>query len=229
MRGRLTRSTDAGQADRGLTHRHRCTEPVTPSSGFPTDLRLTPAASRRAIDLGRSVLGAVATLRVGTCPVKATTSTTFRNFARSSRPAVWGTELCRSGNAKAGPCVGVRVASAKRTEALRAIGIRASGFQSWRKTKCTEPVTPSSRSPTDRRRSDCRSENLQPRALRTRCKPQSRDPRKGRQDPENRTCRKLRCFLYTKVALRSSLLALDGSEREKGPSPKARPKNSPSR
>jgi hypothetical protein len=40
----------------------KCTEPVAPSSGFPTDRRLTPAALRRAINLGRSVLGASSTL-----------------------------------------------------------------------------------------------------------------------------------------------------------------------
>ena len=86
----------------------------------------------------------------------------------------------------------------------------------WSTKKCTEPVTPSSGSPTDRRRSGCRSENLQPRALRTRCKPQSRDPEEGRQELENPTSRKLRSFLYTKVILRPRLLALGRFASEKG-------------
>ncbi len=49
--------------------------------------------------------------------------------------------------------------------------------------KCTEPVSPSSSFPTDRRRSDCHSENLQPRALRTRCMTDSMAPYEPRQDP----------------------------------------------
>ncbi len=41
----------------------KCTEPVAPSSGFPTDRLLSPVACRGAINLGRSVLGASTTLR----------------------------------------------------------------------------------------------------------------------------------------------------------------------
>ena len=87
----------------------------------------------------------------------------------------------------------------------------------------TEPVTPPSRSPTDRRRSDCRSENLQPRALRTRCKPQSRDPHRGRQDLRERPGRKLRLFLFARAVLRSSMLALDQDRYKERPDPRVRP------
>ena len=55
----------------------KCTEPVTPSSGFPTDRQLAPAADRRAINLGRSVLGAITTLGGALCPVKAAESALF--------------------------------------------------------------------------------------------------------------------------------------------------------
>jgi hypothetical protein len=63
--------------------------------------------------------------------------------------------------------------------------------------KCTEPVAPSSGFPTDRRRSDCRSESHQPRTLRTRCIADSMRPPRARQAAARRTCRKLRSFLFT--------------------------------
>jgi len=55
----------------------KCTEPVTPSSGFPTDRRLAPTADRRAINLGRSVLGAITTLGGAVYAVKAVGSELF--------------------------------------------------------------------------------------------------------------------------------------------------------
>ena len=51
--------------------------------------------------------------------------------------------------------------------------------------KCTEPVAPSSGLPTDRRRSDCRSEGHQPRTLRTRCIGDSRGRSTGPSRPRN--------------------------------------------
>ena len=65
-----------------------------------------------------------------------------------------------------------------------------------RTRKCTEPVAPSSGFPTDRRRSGCRSESHRPRALRTRCIFDSRWARQCRQGVLERTCHKLRSFLF---------------------------------
>jgi hypothetical protein len=64
------------------------------------------------------------------------------------------------------------------------------------------------RLPIDLRRSGCPSESHQPRALRTRCKQQPRDPAPRRQAPETATLRNLRVFLFATATLRSRLLAL---------------------
>jgi len=53
---------------------------VTPSSGFPTDRQLSPAADRRTINLGRSVLGASGTLWTRWFPVKNQTDEIPRNL-----------------------------------------------------------------------------------------------------------------------------------------------------
>jgi hypothetical protein len=52
--------------------------------------------------------------------------------------------------------------------------------------KCTESVSPSSGVPTDRRRSDCRSELHQPLAFRARCKREPRDRGRVSQGRRNR-------------------------------------------
>jgi hypothetical protein len=62
--------------------------------------------------------------------------------------------------------------------------------------KCTEPVAPLSGLPTDRRRSDRRSESHQPRTLRTRCKQHPRGASESRQGCHEPVCRKLRSFLF---------------------------------
>jgi hypothetical protein len=85
--------------------------------------------------------------------------------------------------------------------------------------KCTEPVTPSSGFPTDRRRSGCHSESHQPRALRTRCKPHTRCPPDTRQEAPEAACRKLRLFLFATGRLRQAALALVTSRDEKAAEP----------
>lgn len=81
--------------------------------------------------------------------------------------------------------------------------------------KCTEPVSPSSGNPTDLRRSGCHSENHQPRALRTRCKPHTRGVVHLRQGLSRYACRNLRSFLFATVELRSRAHALVGLREEK--------------
>ena len=61
------------------TDHKKCTEPVAPSSGFPTDRRRSDC-HRRAINLGRSVLGASRTLGGDHEPVKATWRPTCRKL-----------------------------------------------------------------------------------------------------------------------------------------------------
>jgi hypothetical protein len=85
--------------------------------------------------------------------------------------------------------------------------------------KCTEPVTPSSGFPTDRRRSGCHSESHQPRALRTRCKPHTRCPPDTRQEAPEAAWRKLRLFLFATGRLRQAALALVTSRDEKAAEP----------
>jgi hypothetical protein len=77
--------------------------------------------------------------------------------------------------------------------------------------KCTEPVTPSSGFPTDRRRSDCLLESHQPRTLRTRCSHDSRGDVRLRQARRQASCRNLRFFLFARVVLRREALALESS------------------
>ena len=103
---------------------------------------------------------------------------------------------------------------------------RGAGDSRWRrlrKRKRTEPVAPSSGFPTDRRRSDCRSESHQPRTLRTRCIAHSREVVRARQGVETGTCRKLRCFLFTTAMLRLAACALATPGEEKRPDPRVRP------
>ena len=95
--------------------------------------------------------------------------------------------------------------------------------------KCTEPVTPSSSFPTDRRRSGCHSENLQPRALRTRCMRTL-----GRCGGPSRPAKEqllANCDLFFshRVELRCAAHALGPIERRKGPAPEGPAADSPSR
>ena len=92
-----------------------------------------------------------------------------------------------------------------------------------RTQKCTEPVAPSSGFPTDRRRSDCRSESHQPLAFRTRCIAHSREHPRARQGARKATSRKLRCFLFAIPMLRPDRCALSTREKKKRPGAKARP------
>jgi hypothetical protein len=97
----------------------------------------------------------------------------------------------------------------------RGLGLRIAQVQ----RKCTEPVTPSSGFPTDRRRSDCLSESHQPRTLRTRCMHDSRVPPRYRQGHRIATIRNLRSFLFTQgfVAVRAT--CSDGQLRRKTAGP----------
>jgi hypothetical protein len=81
--------------------------------------------------------------------------------------------------------------------------------------KCTEPVAPSSGFPTDRRRSGCRSENHQPRVLRTRCMADTRGTRGVRQGAPGLSVRKLRFFLFAQgpTAYRSGCSISERKER----------------
>ena len=72
--------------------------------------------------------------------------------------------------------------------------IRPGNYRSTQ--KCTEIVSPPSGLPTDRRRSDCRSEGHQPRALRPRCNWETTGCRRLRQGVRQLKCRSLRLFLY---------------------------------
>ena len=64
---------------------------------------------------------------------------------------------------------------------MRICATPAAAHRTAHAQKCTEPVAPSSGFPTDLRRSGCRSENHQPRTLRTRCKQHPRGCLTGRQ------------------------------------------------
>src|SRR5439155_4604452 len=126
----------------------------------PSRWRLRPAfrptsaeavAYRRTLNLGRSVLSAVATLRTHALQVK--------------RPA-----RRFSCNLQESTFVGAAhgFASSKRGFASRKQErYRARPSISSPTKKCTDPSAPSSGFPTDLRRSGCLSENPQPRTLRT--------------------------------------------------------------
>ena len=90
-------------------------------------------------------------------------------------------------------------------------GPRSSGSR----TKCTEPVAPSSGFPTDLRRSDCLSGSHQPWTLRTRCNHHPRGVRKRRQGRGNGTLRKLRHFVYTQGQTAIACVCSSRSNREK--------------
>ena len=92
-----------------------------------------------------------------------------------------------------------------------------------RTQKCTEPVAPSSGFPTDRRRSDCRSESHQPLAFRTRCIAHSREHPRARQGVRDATSRKLRSFLFATPTLRPDRCALSAREKKNGRARRARP------
>jgi hypothetical protein len=100
---------------------------------------------------------------------------------------------------------------------------------SWTKKKCTEPVAPSSGFPTDRRRSGCRSESHQPRALRTRCIADSRGARYRRQGALERTCRKLRSFVFAQARSADQSACSSSVRKKKRPDTRSGRKNSPSR
>ena len=85
--------------------------------------------------------------------------------------------------------------------------------------KCTEPVSPLSGFPTDRRRSDCLSGSHQPRALRTRCKPHTRGAGQPRQGRLERTLRKLRSFLFAQAETAIHRVCSESFERRKRAGP----------
>ncbi len=105
----------------------------------------------------------------------------------------------------------------------------ASRARSADQRKCTEPVAPSSGFPTDRRRSDCRSESHQPRTLRTRCIADSRVAPGSRQGVRKRTCRKLRSFLFTQASTALQRLCSKMAEDEKRAEQQGSATSSPSR
>jgi hypothetical protein len=152
------------------------------------------AAARRAINLGRSVLGA--------------------------SPTLWGRVDLR------------QAAARRRRRNLRQVsfGLVGAVRVAWRDDemgrrrcdrtqKCTEPVAPSSSLPTDRRRSGCRSESLQPQVLRTRCNRDSRTVSTARQGASAGSFRKLRSFLFTQVRTAASATCSYPAEEEKGAGP----------
>ena len=97
---------------------------------------------------------------------------------------------------------------------------RANGRSRHRSTKkCTEPVAPSSGLPTDRRRSDCRSEGHQPRTLRTRCIGDSRGGPGGRQGARDRTSRILRVFLFAQHQIAFRRMCSSYSRRDETAEP----------
>jgi hypothetical protein len=177
-------------------HQRKCTEPVAPSSGFPTDRRRSGNHSEnhqpwtlRARCSGDS-MDRTAT---GQAPDEHHSTQIARRFAR------------------------------------RITGLALAGPLSVRTRKCTEPVAPSSGFPTDRRRSDCRSESHQPRTLRTRCIAHSRESPRGRQGVASTTLRKLRYFLFTTATLRLAVCALAARREENGRTRGSGRKDSPSR
>ena len=109
------------------------------------------------------------------------------------------------------------------TEEVRPTRSRPAPRASWTKKKCTEPVAPSSGFPTDRRRSGCRSESHQPRALRTRCIADSRGARYRRQGALERTCRKLRSFLFAQARSADQSACSSSVRKKKRPDTRVRP------
>jgi hypothetical protein len=185
----------------------KCTEPVTSSSGNPTDLRRSGCHSEshqpRTLRT-RCSRDSMRTARAGSSRRRRTS----RNLRQRGLPGAW---RCKGDDsAKIGPI---------------AEPSRGDGFNK----KCTEPVSPSSGNPTDLRRSDCHSESHQPRALRTRCKQHTMGIVQSRQGPLGRACRNLRSFLFTQVKLRMRVHALVAPKKEKGRARGPGRKNSPSR
>ena len=92
---------------------------------------------------------------------------------------------------------------------------RSSLEASPRTQKCTEPVAPSSGFPTDRRRSDCRSESHQPLALRTRCIAHSRGTPELVKALETPLLANCALFFSQQLMLRLDALCSDVLERRK--------------
>jgi hypothetical protein len=187
---RARQPTPRRQRSRGIDH--LATHENAPSRLRPRPtFRLTTAeatTTRRAINLGHSVLGASGTLWVDARPVKRRADGIRRKLrARIRRPSE---ARSPSSPEPSRPTVGSR-RSCPRTRGPR---------------KCTEPVAPSSGFPTDCRRSGRRSESHQPRTLRTRCIAHSREAVPDRQGAASRSCRKLRSFLFAtgRTALRGA-------------------------
>jgi hypothetical protein len=205
----------------------------------PSRWRLRPAfrptaaeatAARRAIDLGRSVLGAVATLwgegddrqgpaRGSARKLRQVSTCDECGARRPMRPAGVGVVRPEEPTGRAG---------GNRVEDSPKIG-RVPRRVEARRRKCTEPVAPSSGFPTDRRRSGCRSESHQPRVLRTRCNRESTRARRPRQAPLRRTCAICVFFFLHRDRLRLASFARDAPGEKKGPGPRAQPTSSPSR
>ena len=171
--------------------------------------RLTSAeasATRRAINLGRSVLGASRIYEPET-RVKGLADEFCAICDNSFSAAVSVGRLVRSGGGLARPRPSVH---ADQTSGTR--------------QKCTEPVAPSSGFPTDRRRSDCRSESHQPRTLRTRCIAHTRGRSRAVKAVQSELFANCEVFFSHRVELRIDAHALDAFERRKragheGPSP----------
>ena len=89
--------------------------------------------------------------------------------------------------------------------------------------KCTEPVAPSSGFPTDRRRSDCRSESHQPRTLRTRCIADSRGAATSPSRQPDRNFSQIAIFSFRTASNCDPLCALAARGDKKRPGTRARP------
>jgi hypothetical protein len=173
----------------------RCTEPVTSSSGNPTGRRRSDchSESHQPRALRTRCVDDSTRLGANRQPPARTNSALFARIIERGR--LYSAWHCKGDNSAP-------------------IDPQARSTQ-----KCTEPVASSSGFPTDRRRSDCRSENHQPQTLRTRCKQHPMGPPGRRQGRPERTSRNLRSFLFAQVELRSFVLALVAREVKKGPGP----------
>jgi hypothetical protein len=209
----------------------------------PSRRRLRPAirptsaeasATRRAINLGRSVLGAATTLGDTQGSVKHPCGRISRNFrvlpqrANSGRTVPFRQRSLPRRHDRGQTLDTAEQTSGAVTKACRPIHGSA-GDQPRTTKKCTEPVTPSSSFPTDRRRSDCHSENLQPRALRTRCMRDSRAAYEPRQDHVENDLAQIATFSFHTGHAAPRRACSSDLEREKAAGPEDPAADSPSR
>jgi hypothetical protein len=201
-------------------------------------IRLTSAeasATRRAINLGRSVLGAATTLGDAQASVKHPRERISRNFRPRLRARAWHRDVPirqRCLPRRQEPGSDPRHGPNGRGEVCRERVDRSTTAHATRRRstkKCTEPVTPSSGFPTDLRRSDCHSESHQPRALRTRCTQDSRAWTRGRQGPSGNQLSQIATFSFHKGQTAHRCACSSDLREEKAAGPEGPAADSPSR